>query len=213
MSIIESVSYVDLIGYFGGGVTLWGLYQKTMIPLRVGGVIGNVGFMMFGLLAGSYPTLILHAVLLPLNVYRMVQMIRLIREIRQAADDTNSLDPLLPYMKQERESAGTTLFRMGDLPDRMIVITSGTVLLQEIDVRCGEGDVLGEIAAFTPENRRTCSAVCETECELYSLSNDAMIQLFYQNPRFGMYLVRIIVQRLLKNWREADARYSQALLT
>ena len=212
MSIIESVSYVDLIGYFGGGVTLWGLYQKTMIPLRVGGVIGNVGFLMFGLLAGSFPTLILHAVLLPLNVYRMVQMIRLIREIRQAADDTNSLDPLLPYMKQERESAGTTLFRMGDLPDRMIVITSGTVLLQEIDVRCGAGDVLGEIAAFTPENRRTCSAVCETECELYSLSNDAMIQLFYQNPRFGMYLVRIIVQRLLKNWREADAR-AQALLT
>ncbi len=94
----------------------------------------------------------------------------------------------------------------------MIVIHSGSIVLEEIDVHCGPGDVLGEIAAFTPDNRRTCTAVCVTECELFTLSNDAMVQLFYQNPRFGMFLVRVIVQRLMKNWRDADAR-AQALLT
>ena len=85
MPFTEFVSYVDLIGYLGGTVTLWGLFQKTMIPLRVGAVIGNVGFMAFGLMVPSYPTLILHALLLPLNAYRMMQMIRLIREIRESA--------------------------------------------------------------------------------------------------------------------------------
>ena len=162
--------------------------------------------MAFGLLVPSYPTLILHTLLLALNTYRMIQMIRLVREIREAASLTNSLDPLLPYMKEKREPAGTVLFRIGDAPDRMIVIKSGTVRLEEIDVRCGAGDVLGEIAAFTPDNHRTCTAVCESGCELYTLSNEAMIQLFYQNPRFGMFLTRVIVQRLLKNWQEADAR-------
>ena len=212
MPFTEFVSYVDLIGYLGGTVTLWGLFQKTMIPLRVGAVIGNVGFMAFGLMVPSYPTLILHALLLPLNAYRMMQMIRLIREIRESAGQSNSLDPLIPYMKQEREPAGTVLFRIDDAPDRMIVIKSGTIRLEEIDVRCGAGDVLGEIAAFTPDNRRTCTAVCATDCELFTLSNDAMIQLFHQNQRFGMFLTRVIVQRLLKNWQDADAR-AHALLT
>ena len=212
MPFTEFVSYVDLIGYLGGTVTRWGLFQKTMIPLRVGAVIGNVGFMAFGLMVPSYPTLILHALLLPLNAYRMMQMIRLIREIRESAGQSNSLDPLIPYMKQEREPAGTVLFRIDDAPDRMIVIKSGTIRLEEIDVRCGAGDVLGEIAAFTPDNRRTCTAVCDTDCELFTLSNDAMIQLFHQNPRFGMFLTRVIVQRLLKNWQDADAR-AHALLT
>ena len=212
MPFTEFVSYVDLIGYLGGTVTVWGLFQKTMIPLRIGGIAGNVGFMGFGLLVPSYPTLILHGLLLPLNIYRMIQMIRLIREVRDAATESNSLDPLLPYMKAKREPAGTVLFRIDDAPDRMIVIKSGTVRLEEIDVRCGAGDVLGEIAAFTPDNRRTCTAVCDTDCELFTLSNDAMIQLFYQNPRFGMFLTRVIVQRLLKNWQEADAR-ARALLT
>jgi hypothetical protein len=212
MAILEGISYIDLIGYFGGGITLWGMYLKTMIPLRVGVVCGNVGFMAFGFLAGSYPTLVLHTLLLPLNGLRLVQMIRLIREIREAASESNSLDALLPYMKKKREKADTVLFRIGDAPDRMIVVKSGTIRLEEIDARCDAGDILGEIAAFTPDSKRTCTAVCETDCELYTLSNEAMIQLYYQNPRFGMYLIRIVVRRLLDNWQAADAR-AKALLT
>ena len=211
MSFEESVPYVDMIGYLGAAVTLWGIYQRTMIPLRIGAVCGNAALIGFGLLAGSYPTVILHVLLLPLNTLRTIQMIRLVREIRDAAAGSNSLDPLLPYMKKLNEKAGSVLFRKGDSPDRMIVIVSGTVELSEIGVTCGAGDVLGEIAAFSPANRRTCTAVCKTDCELYTLSVEAMIQLYYQNPRFGMYLVRVIVQRLLDNWQNADER-ARALL-
>lgn len=158
----SSIPWVDIIGYMGGAVTLWSMHQKTMIPLRIGGIAGNIGFIAFGLAAGSNPTFILHALLAPLNTYRMIQMMRLIK--------------------------------------------SGNLLLEEINQRVGAGDVLGEIGAFTPENRRTCTAVCETDCELYVLSHEDMIQLFYQNPRFGFYLVRIIVRRLLENWHEAEGR-------
>ena len=206
MSFVEAVPYVDLIGYLGAAVTVWGLFQRTMIPLRAGAVLGNVGFVFFGLLAPSYPTLVLHALLLPLNGFRLWQMIRLVREMREAAGGDNSLDALLPFMRKEKAKAGEVLFRQGDPPDRMIIIESGTVDLTEIGVTCTPGDVLGEIAAFTPDNRRTCSAVCETDCELFTLSVEAMVQLFHQNPRFGMFLVRVIVQRLVDNWQDADAR-------
>ncbi len=201
-----TVLWVDLIGYLGGGITLWGMHSKTIIPLRLGAVGGNVGFIIFGLLVPSYPTLALHALLLPLNAYRTWQMMKLIREIREAAQGDNNLDALLPYMNEVRQPAGTVLFKKDDKPDRMIVIKSGAIHLEEIDVVCGPDDVLGEIAAFTPDNRRTCTAICVTDCDLYTLTNENMLQLYYQNPQFGMYLMRIVVSRLLKNWQNAEAR-------
>ena len=197
--------WVDMIGFSGGALTIWGMFRKTMIPLRLGAIGGNVAFLFFGLLAHSYPTLITHTILLPLNIIRMLQMIRLVREIRESSSQDNSLEPLLPFMQREQMKAGTILFRKDDRPDRMIVIHSGTVLLEELGTHCGEGDVLGEIGAFTPGNHLTCTAVCETDCVLHTLANEAMMQLYYQNPRFGMFIVRIIVQRLLKNWQKADA--------
>ena len=172
----------------------------------MGAVAGNVGFLIFGLLVPSFPTLILHAVLLPLNVFRTWQMIKLISEIRDSAEGDNNLDALLPYMDKKKYSAGTVLFKKGDPSDRMIVIAQGTVHLEEIDVDCEAGEVLGEIGPFTPDNRRTVSGVCATDCDLFTISNNDMIQLFYQNPQFGMYLMRIIVARLLTNWQDAEAR-------
>lgn len=204
--ITETVPWIDLIGYFGGVLTLWGMHSKTIIPLRLGALGGNVGFILFGLLVPSYPTLVLHAVLLPLNAYRAWQMFHLIGEIRDAAEGDNNLNALLPYMSETRETAGSVLFKKGEAPDRMIVIKSGTIRLDEIGVDCGPGDILGEIAAFSPDNRRTCTAICATDCDLYYLGNDAMLQLYYQNPQFGMYLMRIVVSRLLANWENAEAR-------
>ncbi len=203
---LDTALWIDLIGYLGGAMTLWGVHSKTIIPLRLGAVGGNVGFMIFGLLVPSYPTLVVHSLLLPLNAYRTWQMFNLIRDIREASEGDNNLDALLPYMREISAPAGTVLFKKDEKPDRMIVIKSGAVHLEEIDVICSQNDVLGEIAAFTPDNRRTCTATCVTDCELFTLTNENMIQLYYQNPQFGMYLMRIVVGRLLANWENAEAR-------
>ncbi len=188
------------------------MHRKTMISLRVAVIGGNIGFLAFGLLAGSYPTLVLHALLVPLNSLRLVQMMRLIRDIKDAAPGSESLAPLYAYMDRASVKAGSVLFRKGEAPEDMIVIRSGTIVLEEIETRVGAGEVLGEVGVFTPENRRTCTAVCETDCELLKLPNDVMIQLYLQNPRFGLYLMRVIVRRLLENWRDADSR-ARAMLT
>jgi len=133
-------------------------------------------------------------------------MICLVWEIREVAEDDNNLNALFPYMSKTRVSARSVLFRKNDKPDRMFFIKNGTVHLDEIDVDCNSGDVLGEMAAFTPENRRTCTAICTTDCDLFILTNDNTFQLYYQNPKFGMYLMRIVVARLLANWQDAEAR-------
>ena len=33
-----------------------------------------------------------------------------------------------------------------------------------------------------------------------------MVQLYYQNPKFGMYPMRTVVARQLTNWQDAEAR-------
>jgi CRP/FNR family transcriptional regulator, cyclic AMP receptor protein len=203
--LLSWINWIDAIGYAGGVVTLWGFSQRTMIPLRMGAIAGNVGFLAFGLLAPSYPTLVLHAVLLPMNTIRLFQSRKLIREIQTASTGDGTLNALIPFMIQQNHNAGDVLFNKGDVPDSMILISEGTVRLEEINTDCGPTDVLGEIAAFTPDNARTCTAVCITDVRLYRLANETMLQLFYQNPRFGMYLVRLIVHRLHGNWAEAEA--------
>ncbi len=200
------VPWVDVIGYLGAATTIWAMGSRTIIPLRIGVICGNVGFLAFGILAMSYPTVVTHAILLPLNIWRTIQLMRLIREIKDSSREEDALQPLIPFMRLEKMKSGTVLFTKGDEPDRMILIKSGTVVLTEIDIRLGKHDVLGEIGIFTPENRRTATAVCETDCDLYTLSHDVMLQLYYQNPRFGLFLVRIIVRRLIKNWQDADKR-------
>ena len=202
----EAIPWVDVIGYMGAGVTIWGMSRRTMIPLRMAAVGGNLFFLGFGLLVPSYPTMVLHAVLLPINALRTMQMMRLIREMREASQGQVDLQPLLPYMKLIKETAGSVLFNKGQVSERMIVIKHGRVRLAEIGVICEDGEVLGEISAFTPDNRRTCTGICETDCELYTLDHETMLQLYYQNPQFGMYLIRTITNRLLSNWEQAEQR-------
>ena len=114
-------------------------------------------------------------------------------------------------MSEQNYKAGDVLFNKGDVPHNMIIIADGTISLEEVNVNCSSGDVLGEIAAFTPDNARTCTAICTTDVCLYTLDNETMLQLFHQNPRFGIYLVRLIVNRLQGNWKEAEtARQEQA---
>ncbi len=203
----EFLSVSNLVGYFGGAVTLWGMSSRTMIPLRLGAVAGNIGLLVFGILTDSHPTVVLHAVLLPINLVRLVQMNKLVREIRNISTKNNDmLGPLMPYMTRRTYPAGTVLFNKGDISDAMYFIHAGTIHLEERDVSCSDGEVLGEVAAFSPENRRTATATCVAETVVYTLTNDTVLQLFYQNPTFGLHLTQTIVGRLVRNWQNAEER-------
>jgi CRP-like cAMP-binding protein len=67
----------------------------------------------------------------------------------------------------------------------------------------GPGTLLGEIGLLSPDNRRTLSVTCETDCTLHSLSAEGMAQLYYQNPKLGFHVLRLIVQRLTHDAEKA----------
>lgn len=63
----------DAVGYLASALVLAAFCMKEMIPLRVVAVGSNIAFLSYGLALGLVPVWLLHAVLLPINCWRLWQ--------------------------------------------------------------------------------------------------------------------------------------------
>ena len=200
------IGWIDGVGYLASFLVFCTFYMKTMIPLRSVAIASNVVFITYGLAGRVYPVLALHVVLLPLNCLRLHQMRTLIRRVREASRGKMSMEWLIPLMTNHKLKPGHVLFRTGDPANSMYLILEGSVRLVELDVTLGPGALLGEIGVFAPDNRRTGTAVCETAVEIGAITDAKVLQLYYQNPTFGFYMFRLVLQRMLETERRRQAR-------
>ncbi len=181
-------------------------FVKTMIPLRWLAVGSNVGFVVYGLIHPNALMLTLHAVLLPVNLWRVWQMIHLTRQVSAATSNPQQLRLWLkPYMRSRKLPAGKVIFSHGDRASRLYFVAVGEVELPEVGRRLHAGDLFGEIAFFAPDRQRTSSARCVTACTLLSIDEDTFKQLVYQNPGFGLAVVELIAARLTADVERAAA--------
>lgn len=183
-----------------------GSFVKTMIPLRWLGLGSNFGFIVYGALFPSLPVLALHSLLVPVNLYRLVEMIRLSRRVDAAAQvqDTSGLW-LRPYMKRRKLKTGAVLFRKGDLADHLYMLVSGRIELVEIGNELPAGRIFGEIAFFAPDRRRTLTARCLEDSEVLAINESTVRQLYFQNPEFGFQVIGLVAGRLTADIRRLEA--------
>lgn len=200
-----ATGWVELVGYIAAILMFSTFYMKKMIPLRAVGASANLVFVIYTL--GTYfylnkaiwPLFILHAALFPLNICRMVQMIRLVNKVKEASAGNFAVDFLTPFMTQEDYKTGDFIFRKGDEADKLYFLRDGMLKLVEIDIYIKKGELIGEIGLFSENKLRTASLLCESKVQLLSIPKKQVLQLYYQNPKFGFYLVKLIVNRLLSN--------------
>jgi CRP-like cAMP-binding protein len=171
--------------------------MKTMIPLRIVGITGNVAFIAYALLGLRYgifdklaPIFVLHSLLLPLNILRLCEMRQLTRKAYDAAMSGTSVECLVPYMKKETYGKGHTLFRKGDAAETIYFIESGAVAIPELDKLLTAGSLFGEVGIFTPNGRRSASAICAAPTVMYCASKREVLRLCYQKPEFGFFIAR-----------------------
>lgn len=186
---------IQLVGYFASLLMFCTFYMKKMVLLRAVGMCGNVTFIIFAVFVQAWPLLIVHACLFPLNGYRMLQMIRLTRKVKESYKGDLSMDFLTPFMKQESFKKGDVVFRIDDPADRMYCLKSGKVRLVELGITAPVGDVIGEIGILSIDKLRTATLECETDAEFLSISDSHVLQLYYQNPQFGLHLLQLIIKR------------------
>jgi CRP-like cAMP-binding protein len=104
-------------------------------------------------------------------------------------------------MRQRRVRAGETVFRKGDIADRLYYVGSGTVAIGETGTPIAAGSVFGEIGVFAADRRRTASIVAVTDCDLHELTIAKVHEIYFQNPAFGFAILQLIIARLQDNAR------------
>lgn len=190
-----------IAAWVAAGLVFASFFMKTIVPLRKVAIAGNIAFIVYALMGINFaifdkvlPILVLHAALLILNIMRLREVQNTIRSVTAMTREHASLDALIPYMKRESVRRGELLFRKGALADRLYVLKRGRIKLVEFDKILEAGAVFGEVGIFSENEIRTSSAVSEDDSELYSLTSEKAVELFYQDPRFGFYIVRALAR-------------------
>jgi CRP/FNR family transcriptional regulator, cyclic AMP receptor protein len=70
------MSTTDVVGYLASLLVLATFCMRRMVALRLLAIGSNVAFIAYAMLAGIHPVLLLHAVLLPMNVWRLVEILQ-----------------------------------------------------------------------------------------------------------------------------------------
>jgi hypothetical protein len=185
------------------------LSMRTMIPLRVFAILTNILPITTAIPIHNYPTMILHAVLLPLNTYRLHQMLQLVRDVKRSVNSDLSMEWLRPFMAERKCAAGEVLFYKDEKAESMYYIVSGRFRLVESGIELPVGAIVGELGMLSPSKVRTQTLECAESGMILSVSYDQVEQLYVQNPAFGFYFLRLSSARLFQNIETLEQRLAR----
>jgi hypothetical protein len=196
---LASITIANMLALIGAIFFVATLLMRTMVPLRVTGIISDVFFIGYGVLSGTVTTLILYTLLLPINIFRLAQMLRLVKRARIAAQGDLSMDWLKPFMNRRQYGKGDVLFRKGDRANEMFFTVTGKFLVTELGIELPPGRLVGELGFLAPDNRRTQSLECTEDGQVLAITYERLLEIYFQNPEFGYYFLRLSTERLLQN--------------
>jgi CRP/FNR family transcriptional regulator, cyclic AMP receptor protein len=192
-------SWVDLLGYAASAAVLATFCMSTMIPLRGMALASNVLFIAYGYADHLYPVLLLHTLLFPVNAFRLIQFYRLVQQMREIPGEDLSIQTLLPHMTRRTFAAGETLVRKGDRADRLYYLIDGELEVADFKKALAPGAMVGEIGVFAPNQARTATIICRTDCSVLELTESTARQLYFQDRSFGFAVLQLIISRLVEN--------------
>jgi CRP-like cAMP-binding protein len=196
---VAHINLANVLALTGAIFFVATLMVRTIVPLRVIGIISNVFFIAYGALAGSAATFFLYLLSLPINAIRLRQMLSLVRKARVSAQGDLSMDWLRPFMSPRKYRKGDVLFQKGDAAKEMFLTVTGKFLVTEINVELPPGRMMGELGFVDPKNRRTQTVECIEDGDVLTITYEKLLELYFQNPEFGYYLLRLTTERLMQN--------------
>src|SRR6201990_2093234 len=185
--------------------------MRTMIPLRVFGILTNLVLIATAIPGRNYPVILVQLVVLGLNSYRLHQMLQLVRDVKRSVSSNLSMEWLKPFMTERKCAAGEVLFYKDEKADSMFYIVSGRYRLVESGIEFPVGAIVGELGMLSPSNMRTQTLECVEGGVVLSVSYSKVEELYVQNPAFGFYFLRLASARLFQNLDAAEKRLAQHL--
>src|ERR1700710_3228350 len=180
--------------------------MRTMIPLRIFGMLTNIILIATAIPSHNYLQLVLHGFLLPMNGYRLHQMLQLVRDVKKSVNSDLSMEWLKPFMTERKCEAGEILFYKDEKAEDMPYIVSGRFKLVESGIELPVGAIVGELGMLSPSNMRTQTLECIEAGLTLSVSYTKVEELYVQNPEFGFYFLRLASARLFQNLATLEQR-------
>jgi hypothetical protein len=198
------MSATVILGFIAAVFYIASHYMKTMVPLRICEIASNVLFVIYGALYPSWPTLALYGILVPLNSLRLYEMLELVKKVRTASQGDRSMEWLKPFMHKRSYKKGAFLFEKGDHAEEMFYIVSGACRVNELGLDLHQGQLVGEIGFLTPGHERTQTVQCTEDVEMLTITYEKVGELYFQNPTFGFYFLKLTSERLLQNIKRLE---------
>jgi signal-transduction protein with cAMP-binding, CBS, and nucleotidyltransferase domain len=173
--------------------------MKTMIPLRVFGIIANIVLIVTSIPSHNYLNMVVQTAMLFVNGYRLHQMLQLIRDVKRSVNSDLSIDWLKPFMSERNYAAGDVLFYKDEKAEDMLYIVSGRFRLVESGIELPVGAIVGEFGMLSPSKERTQTLECIEAGLVLCVTYSKVEELYVQNPAFGFYFLRLASQRLFQN--------------
>ena len=199
---VAHITIPNVCALVGAGLYAATFVMRTMVPLRIFGIISTLFFMAYGILDGIIATVLLYLVLFSVNSVRLWQILRLVKKAKVAAEGDLSMDWLKPFMNRRNYRKGDVLFRKGQKAKEMLLITTGKFLVTEIGVELLPGKLVGELGFLTPNNKRTQSVECTENGSVLTISYDRLLEVYFEYPDFGYYFLRLSSERLIRTRRD-----------
>ena len=102
-------------------------------------------------------------------------------------------------MSRRRFLKGDIVFHKGDKADAMYYSVSGRYRLCEMGMDIPTGQVFGDLGLLAPDNQRTQTIECIEDGEVLTATYEQVKELYFQNPQFGFYFLKLTSERLFEN--------------
>ena len=197
---LDGLYWIEAIGWLASLLTIATYSMNSMIPLRILAIGSSVCFVIYAFILQLWPLLLMELILLPINCFRFWQILTLRGRLQRAADENkNDFSVIRTYGQKRTIPAGSRIFERGDPVDSLFFVASGRVLIEEVGAEILPGDIFGEIAFFTDAATRTATARTVEQAEVYEIDRKRFMRLQFEDPSFGMSVMRTVTRRLAAN--------------
>ena len=197
--VLVNITIPNICALIAAGFYAATFLMRTMVLLRIFGILSALFFMAYGALGGAITTFLMYLCLLPINSVRLYQIVKLDKKARIAVQGDLAVDWLKPFMDKRTYRKGDILFRKGQVAKEMFLTTTGKYLVTEIGVELPPGRLVGELGFLTPNNKRTATVECLEDGAVLTISYDRLLEVYFGYPDFGYYFLRLAADRLLQN--------------
>jgi hypothetical protein len=207
--ILSLATTANVMGITGAFFHIVSMSMRFVVPLRITGIASASFLLLAAILSGGPQGVIIYGLLIPLHSFRLYQMLKLVKKARVSAQGDLSLDWLKPFMTRRKYRKNDVLFRKGDPAKEMLFIVTGKLLVKEMGVELPAGGIVGELGFLSPSNRRTQSVECVEDGDVMTITYDKLLELYFENPEFGYYFLRLSSERLMQNVARLEAMVEQ----